>query len=310
MRAGNLHDTRAAEQWITKSDPLQIDPDVVAASNAWLEWVYPTTIVGQLPQAARVPFSTTSFAMTAAALAQWVGEKQAKPVAELELANFSLPPRKVASLCVIADELVGRGDAMTEERLGAALAGGVRQTLDQTFASADAEVPGVSPAGVFHGSPTYASAGTSTANMMTDLKTLITSITDGGISLAGATWLMRPEAAVAISLAGLATNATLGTNGGILFGLQAIVSSAVAAHTIGLVATPYIALALGDVTSMSASRAATLDMSGGNSPTYSLFQKNSLGLRCEIWANWSLAGGSADTSGQRAAALITGATWA
>ena len=37
------------------------------------------------------------------------------------------------------------------------------------------------------------------------------------------------------------------------------------------------------------SRDATIDMSGGNSPTYSLFQKNSVALRGEWWVSWKKA---------------------
>jgi hypothetical protein len=310
MTRGNLSDAPAAESWVTKADPLLMDPNAIAAGSAWLEWLYPQTIVGQLDSAPRVPFATSAYAQTAAAVAEWVGEAGAKPVEEVALANFSLMPRKVAVIVVVADEIVRRGDAMAEERVGAALRGGVQHKLDATFASAAAEVTGISPAGIFADSPTFSSAGSSTANMVTDLKALIGSLTDGGISLAGAVWLMRPEAAVSLTLAGLAPNATLGVNGGTLLGAPAIVSSAMPTGTIGLVASQYVAVALGDVVALQVSRGATLDMSGGNSPTFDLFSKNSVALRCEIWANWSAAGGSADSNGQLAAALVTGATYA
>jgi len=38
-----------------------------------------------------------------------------------------------------------------------------------------------------------------------------------------------------------------------------------------------------------ASREATLDMAGGNTPTFSLWQKNCVGLKAERFINWQKA---------------------
>ncbi len=37
---------------------------------------------------------------------------------------------------------------------------------------------------------------------------------------------------------------------------------------------------------LDASNQATLDMSGGNSPTFNLWQKNCVGIRAERWIRW------------------------
>jgi len=38
--------------------------------------------------------------------------------------------------------------------------------------------------------------------------------------------------------------------------------------------------------SIDASREATLDMAGGNTPTFNLFQKNCVAIRAERWIRW------------------------
>jgi hypothetical protein len=310
MRRGNLRDQRAAELWITKADPLMMDPAAVKAGSEFLEWAYPTTIVGQLARAHRVEFSTGAFAQTFGAIAGWVGENQAKPVTETALDNVLLPPRKVAVLTAISAEIIERADENAEQRIGNALKGGVEQTLDATFASADSEVADVSPAGIFYGAPTVSGAGSSTANMVTDFKALFAKF-DADVSLRSAVLLMRPEAAIALTLAGLATNNSLGVNGGTLLGLPVIVSSSVSANTIGLLASEYVALALGDVVTLDTSRDATLDMTGGNAPDFDAFSRNAVALRAELFANWSLAGGPRDSNGDPlGAALLTNASYA
>ena len=99
-------------------------------------------------------------------------------------------------------------------------------------------------------------------------------------------------------------------HGGTVAGIPAIVSAGVPANTIGLLCSEYVAIAGGDVVTLDASENAMLDMSGGNSPTFSLFQRNCVGLRAEIFAAWELAGGPRDSNGDPLGAiLITGVTY-
>ena len=82
-------------------------------------------------------------------------------------------------------------------------------------------------------------------------------------------------------------------NGGTLNGIPVIVSDAVAHDSSGgliiAIKSSEVFLAQNGGIRVDMSRDATIDMAGGNSPTYSLFQKNSLGLRAEWWVSWKKA---------------------
>jgi hypothetical protein len=304
---GDFLKGHAAEKWINKSDPGLVNPDVVAASTQFLEWARAETIIEKLPMARNVGFLTGVIMQTAGTVAQWVGENTSKPVVEASFANTSLAPAKVAVITTLAREVI-ISSPEAEERLGADLKAGVVEVLDAAFASASAAVPGVKPAGIFHGAQTIASTGATAANMVADLSAMTKALSTNGVSLRSAVWIMRPEAATAYALAFPAVQ--LGVNGGMLAGLPAIVSAGMPEHTVGLLASEYVATAGGDIVTLRASEHANVDMAGGNSPTFSAFQKNCVALRAEIFANWELAGGPHDSSGDPlGAVLLTGVTY-
>jgi hypothetical protein len=74
--------------------------------------------------------------------------------------------------------------------------------------------------------------------------------------------------------------------GGTLLGYPVIVSNSVDADSLVLFKPSEIFLASDDNVTIDASNQATLDMAGGSSPTFSLWQKNCVGLRAEQWINW------------------------
>src|SRR4029077_7738041 len=75
--------------------------------------------------------------------------------------------------------------------------------------------------------------------------------------------------------------------GGSLRGMNVIVSDAVPHDSSGgliiAIKSSEVFLAQNGGIRVDMSRDATIDMAGGNAPTYSLFQKNSLALRAEWW---------------------------
>src|SRR4029077_20822333 len=118
---------------------------------------------------------------------------------------------------------------------------------------------------------------------------------------------------VAWGLAGLRTtlNARIFPNvsitGGDIDGMKVIVSNNVGGDSSGsniiAVIPSLILLAQNGGIKVDLSDQATVDMAGGNSPTYSLWQKNSIGLRCEWFVSWKKAT-------DEAAQYISGAAYA
>jgi hypothetical protein len=305
---GEFGNHYAIERYVTKADPGMVDPSVVAASSQFLDWARAETIIARLPAARNVGFQTGVVVATAGTVAAWVGEAAAKPVVEAAFANTSLPPRKVAVITTLSRDLTIASAVDVEERLGADLKAGVVETLDAAFASADAAIAGVKPAGIFHGAPTIASTGSTAAQMVADLNAMVAALSTAGVSLRSACWIMRPEAATAYALAFPAVE--LGVNGGMLAGLPAIVSSGMPEHTVGLLASEYVVVAGGDIVALRVSEEANVDMAGGNAPTFSMWQRNCVALIAEVWGNWSLAGGPRDSSGDPlGAVLLTGVSY-
>ena len=72
----------------------------------------------------------------------------------------------------------------------------------------------------------------------------------------------------------------LGVNGGSVSGITVIVSDALADGTALLVDASQL-LTASTPLKLDASENAVIDMAGGNSPTFSLWQKNAVGLRAE-----------------------------
>jgi HK97 family phage prohead protease len=74
--------------------------------------------------------------------------------------------------------------------------------------------------------------------------------------------------------------------GGTLLGFPVIVSESVDSGTIVIFKPSEIFLADDGQVRIDASNQATLDMAGGSTPTFSLWQKNCIALRAERWINW------------------------
>jgi anti-sigma factor RsiW len=75
-------------------------------------------------------------------------------------------------------------------------------------------------------------------------------------------------------------------SGGTILGYPVIVSDSVDAATLVIFKPSEIFLADDGQVTIDASNQATLDLAGGASPVYSLWQRNAVGLRAERWINW------------------------
>jgi len=75
--------------------------------------------------------------------------------------------------------------------------------------------------------------------------------------------------------------------GGTLLGFPVIVSNSVPAGTIVILKADEVFLSDDGQVTLDASNQATLDMNGGASPTFNLWQRNCVGIRAERWVTWS-----------------------
>jgi len=78
----------------------------------------------------------------------------------------------------------------------------------------------------------------------------------------------------------------LNPNGGTIMGFPVIVSASVPAGNIIAVKADEVWLADDGQVTLDASNQATLDMSGGSSPNFNLWQRNCTAIRAERWIRW------------------------
>jgi hypothetical protein len=190
--------------------------------EAFVEMSRPASLIGKLlPLSKQVPFNVSVPAATSGATVRWVGQAGAKPVGNMQLASATLPIAKVAGIIVVTRELMTLTAPASVTALRRELSRGISQYLDQQLTDPTvAAVTNVSPASITNAAPSIASAGTSSANVLTDIKKLVETFTATNPDSESMAMLMSPRIAVA---AAIATNSTtLGINGGMLFGIPVL----------------------------------------------------------------------------------------
>lgn len=138
-----------------------------------------------------------------------------------------------------------------------------------------------------------AASGTDVDALKADLVTAFGTFTAASIPLSGLVIVMTPDLALGISLL---TNAlgqqpagfNVTPDGGTLLGYRVIVSESVDSGTIVIFKPSEIFLADDGEVRIDASNQATLNMLAptGENATFSLWQRNCVGLRAERWIHW------------------------
>lgn len=252
--------------------------------------VRPQSIIGQLANLRRVPFSTRAVTTTSGATASWVAEGAPKPVSALSLNRTDpLPQRKVSAMAIITDELAATPEA--EWFIGSDLAAVVAEALDAAFIDpANAGVVGERPASVTNGAVSI----TATTDPVADLTAAVGALVTGGGDLTRAAWVMHPQVYAGLALAKVAEE------GGTLARLPVVTSSAVPLNTTGstiaLVDASGIELAGATTASLDTTTQATIqlddapdDPTSASTVMVSLWQRNLIGLLAEIVVNWRVA---------------------
>lgn len=272
--------------------------DQANLAGEFIELLMPGTIIGKIAGLRRVPFNVKISVQTGGSLVNWVGEAAAKPVGELTFDTVTLGINKVAGIVVLTDELVRLSTPNAEQLVRDDLIKQVTKFLDAQFIDPTVSVnAGVNPASITNGVTPISASGASADAFRADLRSLRAAFYAANLSTAGAVLIMNTLNADALSdmvnPLGQPEFPALTSTGGTLRGTPVIISENVPSDSDGSIVVmakaSEILLADDGVTMIDASREATLDMAGGNTPAFNLWQKNCVGIRAERWITWQKA---------------------
>lgn len=300
----------------TTQDNLFASPLVQRTTLAgeFLEWLRPQTIIGRIPGLRRVPFNVRITGQSSGATGYWVGEGQAKPLTRYGFNATTLTWAKVAAIIAITDELarfsVPSAEALVRDEIAAALL----ERLDIDFVDpTKAAVANVSPASITNGVTNLNDTGATLANTMTDIAQFFNAMISNNFDISQCVWIMPNTVAMQLALMRDATGAlafpTMSVSGGTWQGLPVVASQHLLfSHTpannkVILVHAPSIAVSDDGGFTIDVSREASLEMddqpvmastSAAGSPSgptgsalVSMFQTNSIAIRCERYINWA-----------------------
>lgn len=273
------------------ASPLAVPQNL---ASEFVELLRAQTVLGRLALR-RVPFNVDIPVQTSGSTVNWVGEAAVKPVGELAFTTAHFGHSKVAGIVVISEELARLSSPSAEATVSEDLRNAVSEFIDQQFLSESVAATANNPAGIARGVTATPATGTDAASLRCDIGSALGAMTSAGLSTAGVAIVMSEQMASQIALMtnalGQPDFATMGANGGTLAGHTVITSGNVVSDTTGqniyFIKQNEVFLADDGAVSIDSSREATLDMSGSTSAVYSLWQRNSVGIRAERWINYA-----------------------
>jgi HK97 family phage major capsid protein len=237
-----------------------------------------------------VPFNVRMVSQADGATVNWVGESAVKPVSDLGFDEVSLGQHKIAGIVVLSQELVRLSEPNAEEAVRRDLVEQIVRFMDTQFIDPTVTATTNRPASITNGVASPAAGGTTAEDLYFDMNGALATFDNADQSTESLVILMTPALARGISTLrntlGQFEFPGLNMNGGTLMGFPVIVSSSVPSGHIILVAANEIFVADDGRVELDASNQATLDMTGGASPTVSLWQRNLIGIRAERFVTW------------------------
>lgn len=265
-----------------------VNPNTILTE--YVELLRAETIIGRVQGFRKAAFNVPIITQTGGSTFAWVGPGAPKPVGELEFEESTLGYAKVAGIIVLKDELVRLSTPNAEEIVRQSMVEDGARFLDQQFIQVGIAAGASNPASITNGVASPAATGTTAAALRHDLNIALQVFTDAGVATRGLVIVMTSALARGISLLttslGVAEFPGMTPEGGTLLGYQVIVSDSVDSGTIVVFQPREIFLADDGRITLDASREATLDMSGGSTATFNLWQNNCVGIRAEQWIRW------------------------
>lgn len=276
-------------------------PGFSSPSGLAAEWVTLTSaksFLGRLSYR-RVPFISRTL-KTAAPDAGYVGEGAGIPAASLSLSeSTALGRTKVGTIAVVSKDNVTTWAPGTRENLDAVLTRSVVRGLDKAALDpASAGVAGARPASLLYGVSALGALSATPATALTQVKSMLQALVNGGSDLDAALFVMHPLEAVTLSTMitaeGVRVFPDLGAMGGSVLGIPAVTSvGAVSSgspseRVIALIDGAQVAVADDGEIEISASDMVTLHMddattqdstTGTGTSMVSMFQTESVAIK-------------------------------
>lgn len=250
------------------------------------------TVIDRLaPKMRQVPFNIKMPSQTGASTVGWVGETKTKPVTNPTYGNVTLSKSKVAGIVLLSEELVRLSNPKADALVRDDLVKSTAEFLDDQLFDPDKAESDDSPASLLNGVTAIDSSGITAAQYEADAMKVIKQLTDAGISLSGATWVMSETRAASLSI----MRDTLGNKyfegmnlNGTKFWLTLPVEiSEKAADIIALVVPGEILLADDNFMDFAISTEATINLGTDAAPDWiNLYQNNLMAIRGERFIRW------------------------
>lgn len=259
-------------------------------NTEFIELLMPRTIIGRVTGFDEVPFNIPIIEQTGGSTFNWVGEGAPKPVGELAFETTSMGKSKVAGIVVLTEELIRLSNPKAEAKVREDMVKQCAKFLDEQFIRVAVSAGASNPASITNGVSSPTATGTTAAALRHDLNIALANFDGTSEDDSPLVIVMTPALARGISLLttslGVAEFPGMTPTGGTLLGYRVIVSSSVDSGTIVIFKPSQIFLADDGRVTLDASREATLDLSGGSTATFNLWQNNCVGLRAERWIRW------------------------
>ncbi len=268
-------------------------------TGEFIELLRGKTAVDKLAARMRqVPFNIKVPSQTGAATVGWVGETKRKPTTNPTFGNITMTKSKVAGIVLLSDELVRFSNPKADQLVLDDLIKSTATFIDGQFFDPSKEESTDSPASILNGVTEVPSSGVTGAAIEADLALVIKQVTDAGLTLEGASWVMSETRAAQLSMLrdALGKKYFEGMN---INGTKELVTlpveiSAAATDKIVLVLPEQILIADDGSVDFAISSEATINMGTDAAPNWvNLYENNLMAIRAERFIRWKPRGKAA-----------------
>lgn len=277
-----------------------------AMGEAFVALIRPKTVLGRLSGVRPVPFRIKFPRQTGGTVANWVGQGRPIGVSKMALESDELLHSKLASICVVTDELARSSNPQALRLIENDLSASLIEASDVSFLDPTRTAdPDISPASITYGADHLTSTGSSAAQVEADLKALFAKVTT---ALSAPYLVMRPSTAIYLATlrsSGQRVFPNIGALGGDIWGVPVLISASMPTVTAGspAVTSSYIVLIdaaeiflADDGIELDTSSHAAIELQdvATNPPVAatvftSLWQMNLTGVRAIRFVNWERA---------------------
>ena len=259
-------------------------------ASEFVELLYPMTLLGRMTGWRNMPFNVRVGVQDGGSTVNWVGEAAAKPVTELSFTEALLTYSKIAGIVVLTEELVRLSTPSAEAAVRTDLTRSIAKFIDEQMLTANVTATANRPASLTNNVSAITASGYDADALYIDINEALAAYDDADTGVSNVYIVTTPALARGISTIrnplGQFEFTGVTPSGGSLMGFPVLVSNSVPDGYMVFIKTDEVWLADDGGVSIDASREATLDMAGGNTPTFNLFQKNCVAIRAERWIRW------------------------